>query len=183
MSLRLLHLSRRGVAAAALLLLAGCAGTTKAVAPVCPQLSLLQDAADLTRFAGPPGTPKDARALVMAADITAVPARCSSGGRDIVRATLSLHAQVRRGPQARGDVVQVPYFIAVMEGGKVLAEKDFTLPVQFRPNVDMVNAAGAPVDLNLPVTRTKSAAAYHIYVGFRLTHDELAYNRAQAHSN
>jgi hypothetical protein len=43
---------------AALLLVAlasGCASSQEQFAPVCPRLSLLRDAGDLTRFAGPEG--------------------------------------------------------------------------------------------------------------------------------
>ena len=41
-------------------------------------------------------------------------------------------------------------------------------------------ASGDPIDLVLPVTPKKSAAAYQIYVGFRLTPEQLAYNRHRA---
>ncbi|MDA8248358.1 MAG: hypothetical protein M0Z28_04200 [Rhodospirillales bacterium] len=177
MSPRSLRLPHAALAVAALLPLAGCSSGQKKVAPVCPQLSLLQDAVDLTRFSGPPDAPQDARTLVLAARIAAVPAKCEDGAPGEVRARLTVLAQLRRGPAAAGDTAQVPYFIAVTEGDQVLSEHDHMLGVKFPPNADQVTATGGEVVLNLPVTKTRTAAAYHLYVGFRLTPAELAYNR------
>ncbi len=173
---------RRAAMAALLPLLAACGGGGEEAkfAPACPQLSLLRDAADITRFAGAPGAPHDASTLMLAARITAVPATCGSGGPGQVRARLQLDALLRRGPATHGDTVAVPYFVAVTENGNVLSEEDHLLTATFRSNVDEIRAHAAPVELLLPVTKTKSAAAYHLYVGFRLTPDELAYNRRTA---
>ena len=171
--------SRLAAMAALLPLLAACAsgGDEAKFAPACPQLSLLRDAAELTQFAGPAGTPHDARTLLLSARITAVPATCGSGGEGEVRARLQLQTLLQRGPAAQGDTVAVPYFIAVTEQGNVLSEHDHTLTAKFRPNVDQIRANGEQVELVVPVTSTKTAAAYHLYVGFRLTKEELAYNR------
>jgi hypothetical protein len=179
MSPRLLRAPRPAIAAAALLL-AGCQAPGTQFAPACPQLSLLQDAGDLTRFAGPPGAPRDARSLAYAARITAVPAHCANAGPGEVRATLHVVAQLRRGPAASGSTVRVPYFVALTEGEQVLGEQDFALAVTFQNNVDRASANGEDIQVTLPVSKTKTAAAYHIYVGFRLTPDELAYNRQAA---
>ncbi len=174
----------RPAAVAAVLLLAllaaGCGSDAPQFAPACPQLSLLRDAGDLTRFSGAPGASHDARSLLLAARIVAVPAKCEDGGAGKVRAMLELTADVRRGPAAQGNAVSVPYFVALMEQGKVISEQDFTLAAKFRTNVDQVRVTGDQVDILLPVTAAKTAAAYHIYVGFRLTPDELAYNRQSA---
>ncbi len=171
---------RPAVAAAVLsVTLAGCGSSTK-LAPVCPQLSLLEDAADLTRFSGPVGTPRDARSLMLAAGISAVPAKCGLAGKSAVEAVLHVEAQMRRGPAASGDTAQVPYFVAITEGDHVLTEQDFVLGATFRPNVDQVAARGQDITLTFPISKTKTAAAYHIYIGFRLTAEELAYNRETA---
>ena len=147
-------------------------------APACPALSLLQDADNLTRFSG---NGHDITEMRVAARITAVPAKCMRADATHVRAVLSVDADVLRGPAAGRDAFNVRYFVAVTEGGHVLQEQDFALPAQFRPNVDQVSVKGEDIELLLPVTRKKSAAAYHVYIGFRLTADELAYNRAQQH--
>ncbi|HET9019705.1 MAG TPA: hypothetical protein VFN46_08965 [Acetobacteraceae bacterium] len=180
MPCRPLRLSRPVVLAATLLALAGCESSGPQFAPTCPQLSLLQDAGEVVRFGGAPDAPKDARSLALAAHIAAVPASCENAGPGEVRARVNLLARVRRGPAATGDTASVPYFIAITENGKVLNELDRTLAVKFRPNVDEVTAGGEAVEITLPVTKTTTAAAYHLYVGFRLTKAELAYNRGAA---
>lgn len=181
MSVPSLRLSRCALVATALLL-AGCGATSPSGVAICPKLSLLKDAADLTRFTGSPDAPHDARSLALTASISAVPARCGETKAGKVRARLNVVAQVHRGPAFQGDIVRVPYFIAITEGGKVITEQDFALAVKFPSNVDQANVTGQDIDLTLPVSKTKTAAVYHIYVGFRLTPEELAYNRKEAGS-
>jgi len=172
-----LHL--RGTAAVAILLatsLGGCDDSGPAFAPACPQLTLLRDAADLTRFR--PGG-RDLTDMMADARISAVPASCSYATPQTVTARMSVTVQVSRGPAAQGRTVSVPYFIAVTEGDQVRDEQDYTLNTSFPANVDSVTANGQEITLRLPITADKSAAAYKIYVGFRLNPDELAYNRAR----
>lgn len=176
MSLGPLRLSRRMALAAALLLPAGCSEPSP-FAPVCPKLSLLRDAADLTRFAGAADAPHDARSLALVARISAVPAKCGNGPKDKVLARLNVVIQARRGPAFRGDVAELPYFVGITDGDRVATERDFVVAAKFRANVDQVTVSGEEIDLALPVSSTKTAAAYHVYVGFRLTADELAENR------
>jgi hypothetical protein len=153
---------------------AGCGDNQPKFAPACPGLSLLRDAADLTRFR--PGG-RDVTDMVLDARITAVPAACSNGGPNKVKATLNVTTEVARGPAARGRTADFTYFVAVTEGGRVLDEQDYPVRATFPANTEHVVLTGDDIDLVLPVTREKSAAAYQIYVGFRLTPDELAYNR------
>jgi len=143
--------------------------------PVCPSLALLGDAADLARF---DGRGLDVTNLVTRARITAVPAQCETAKPGVVRATLHVDAEVSRGPASPATLPPIDYFIALMEGDKVLREQDFALAPTFAPNVDRTSVRGEDIELLLPVSQTKSAAAYRIFVGFRLSPDELAFNRA-----
>jgi hypothetical protein len=154
----------------------GCSSADE-FAPACPKLALLPDAADITRFAP---TGHDITDLVLTGRITAVPARCKADGRDKVAAELTLAADLTRGPAARTQTADVPYFVTVLEGSRVLDQQDYVLRAEFRGNTDRISANGDPIDLVLPVTPKKSAAAYQIFVGFRLTPEQLAYNRHRA---
>lgn len=146
-------------------------------APPCPELSLLRDAADISRFkAGG----RDLTDMIMDARITAVPAVCSRGEKSTTKAQLNVAMRVARGPAARGQTLEIPYFIAVTRDGDVLDEQDFRVAAVFPPNTDSVALSGQDVTLNLPVTPQLSAAAYKIYVGFRLTPEELAINRQRS---
>jgi hypothetical protein len=65
-------------------------------------------------------------------------------------------------------------FVAVTDGGAVLDKKLFSLTVEFAPNVDTARATSPEVRMVLPVTPTKSAAAYGVLAGFQLTPEEVA---------
>lgn len=157
--------------------LAAC-NSSEGFAPVCPQLALLRDGGDLTRFAG---NGRDITDLVLDAHLTAVPANCKYLDRSStkVQATLSVMMSLGRGPAMRGRAIDVPYFIAVTESDRVLDRQGYALRAEFPANADRITARSDPVTLDFPVSREKSAAAYQIWVSFQLTPEELAYNRGQ----
>jgi hypothetical protein len=157
--------------------LGACSSGDDKFPPVCPGLTLLPDAADMTRF---DGKGIDVTNLVVRASITAVPAKCESPDPGTVRATLNVDADIRRGPAGSAALPPIGYFIALMRGDTVLREQDFAFNPQFAPNVDRASVHGDDIELLLPVSKTKTAAVYKIYVGFRLTPGELAYNRTHA---
>lgn len=173
------HVTAPRITLAAALLLAGTAGgcgpSDDKFPPACPALSLLRDGGDLTRFSA---GGHDVTDMVLHARIVGVPAKCETVDAHQVMATLSVQAEASRGPAAKDRTMQAGYFIALLEGDKVLKEQDFALTATFPPNVDRINVKGDDLQLMLPVSKKQSAAAYHIYVGFRLTPAELAYNRA-----
>lgn len=144
--------------------------------PICPSLALLKDAADLQRFSG---NGRDISDLIVQARLTAVPATCTRADPSHVRARLQVAMEVTRGPAARVGALDVPYFVGVTKAGRVLDEQDYRLAATFPPNIDQVQARGDSIDLLLPVSREKTAAAYRIFVGFRLSPDELTANRAR----
>jgi hypothetical protein len=166
---------RAALPAASVLLLGGCDNPDK-FAPACPSLAFLRDAADLTRFA-PSG--QDVTDMELQARLTGVPASCQRDADDPskVMATLHVSAEVTRGPAAKTRDADLTYFVAVTEQEQVLNEQNFALHVSFPPNTDRVSVTDDEVDLLLPVNKNKTAAVYKIYVAFRLTPEELAYNR------
>jgi len=168
----------RAAAAGALLLagaVGGCGPSDDKFPPACPGLSMLRDGGDLTRFAA---SGRDVTDMVLHARIVGVPAKCETATPTTVRATLTVEAEVTRGPAAQQRSLPATYFIALTEGDTVVNEQDFPLIANFPPNVDRIGVKSDDIELLLPVSKTKSAAAYHIYVGFRLTPEELAYNRS-----
>lgn len=144
--------------------------------PICPSLALLKDAADLQRFAG---GGRDISELVVQARLTAVPATCTRADLTHVRASLQVAMDLTRGPAAQGGTLEVPYFVGVTEGGRVLDEQDYRIAARFPSNIDQVQVTGDTIDLLLPITREKTAAAYQIFIGFRLSPEDLAANRAR----
>jgi hypothetical protein len=77
----------------------------------------------------------------------------------------------------QGRETDVPVFVAVTEGETILDKRVFLMHVAFPSNVDRITLGTGDVDLVLPVSPTKSGAAYTVLAGFQLTPDQLMQNR------
>ena len=159
---------------AVLAALAGCGPSEQKFAPLCPQLKLLADGGDLTRMRGQ-GT--DLTDLEIQARIAAVNASCSEGKGGSVNATLQVVIDATRGPASTVRSFDLPYLVTVTANGQPIDQKLFVAPVVFPVNVDRNSVAGEELALNFPISAERPVQAYTIYVSFRLTAAELAYNR------
>jgi hypothetical protein len=83
----------------------------------------------------------------------------------------------------QGRTVDVPFFLAATEGGRVLDKKIYVMRVIFPENVDQVALTSDGVHMVFPVSTTKSGAAYTVLAGFQLTEQELAFNRRKGISH
>lgn len=166
-----------------LLLLAGCGGGSSSAIrglPVpCPGLSLVADAADLTRYR--PGGPQDLTGMVADARITGVNnGECERGrGGRTIRVTFNVGLRADRGPASDGREVEVPWFVAVTEKstGRILDKQVYIQVFSFPANATRTGGDSQPVVLELPVGETRRAPDYQVLVGFQLTPEELALNR------
>jgi len=161
--------------AAPLLALAGCgSGTADAFAPACPSAAIVRDAADLSRY-------RDARRDLIDTElegrITGINGNCKRDGADTVLTTIQVGIELTRGPAAPGRQAQVAYFVAVLDGERILDKQVFPLRAEFPANADRLRLVGDDVELRLKVQENKTAAAYRIDVGFQLTPAELESNR------
>lgn len=171
-----------GLCAPALLLpLFGCGPARNAFPPVCPSVHFVPALSDLTRYAGS-GPAHDLTDLVVQAKVLAVNGSCEPGDdNDHLAAKVKVTVSLQRGPAMKGREVDVPVFLAVTEGESVRDKQVFPVHFTFPPNVDRMTISSADIDLSIPVSAQKSAAAYGIIAGFQLSPDELAANqRARA---
>ncbi len=160
----------------ALFALSACGPDANTFPPVCPSTGILRDAADLTRFRG---ADTDLTSMVIDGRITGLAGRCKLDDPGRLRTTISVNMDLTRGPANPARVANVRYFIAAARGDTILDKQVITLPIAFRSNDDRMRVAADPVDLVFPVSDTVSGAAYRIIVGFQLTPQELAFNRAR----
>jgi hypothetical protein len=161
--------------AASLLGLAAC--TDKAAekfGPPCPTTAILRDAADLHRYRG---SGRDIIDNELDGRITAISGSCVRDGDSIVAATIAISMELVRGPVAGSRIADVAYFIAVLDGDRILEKRVYSLNPEFPPNTDRLRLTGESIELRVPVTPQKTAAAYRITVGFQLTPHELEINR------
>lgn len=160
---------------AALLGLSGCgAGTVDAFAPACPGAAIVKDAADMSRYRG---AGRDLTDSVVEGRITGIKGSCKRDGADTVVTNIQVGIELTRGPAAPGRQAALAYFVAVLDGERILDKQVFPLRAEFPPNADLLRLAGDDVELRLPVQENKTAAAYRIQVGFQLTPEELESNR------
>ena len=149
-------------------------GTEDKFAPACPGAAILRDAADLHRYRG---AGRDLTDTVLEGRISGLGGSCKRDGATTVVATIKVGIDLTRGPAAPDRQTDVTYFVAVLDGETILDKRVFRLRPSFEGNSNKLRLDGDEVELRLPVTRQKSAAAYRIQVGFQLTPAELAVNR------
>jgi hypothetical protein len=167
--------------ATALALLAGCGPGKDEFAPVCPTATPLWQAADLARYQDASAAAnQDVRNLILSGHIVAIPGKCQPGDKpNQLAADVSITIQLTRGPAMQGREADVPLFLAVAEGDKILDKQVFQTHNVFPAGVDQMTLTGSPVHLVFPISATKTGAAYTVYAGFQLTPAELAINRAR----
>jgi hypothetical protein len=169
----------RAVFVAALLPMAACAPDRDQFAPVCPGVAFLTPTADLTVFR-PGSSGRDLTDLMLAGRMQGIQGKCEPGkDKNSVDAVVAVGAILTRGPAMRGNQVNVPVYVAVTEGDRILDKRVYGLTATFPSNVDRVSVATPNVFMVLPVSPTKSAAAYSILAGFQLTPDQLATGRSR----
>jgi hypothetical protein len=164
---------------AALSPLSACAPERDQFPPPCPAVAFLTPTADLTIFR-PGSDGRDLTALMLSGRMQAIQGRCQAGAtKDTVEATVTVGATLSRGPALQGNQANVPVYVAVTEGNRILDKHVYTLTATFPSNVDRVDVSTPDVFMVLPVSSTKSAAAYSILAGFQLTPAQLANNPGQ----
>ena len=162
--------------AAPMLVLFGCGNDSQeAFAPACPGAAILRDAADLHRYRD---GQRDLIDTELEGRITGINGNCTRDGAATVVTTVQVGIELTRGPAAPGREARLAYFVAVLDGERILDKQVFPLRAEFPPNGDRLRLVGDDVELRLKVTPDKTAAAYRVEVGFQLTPEELEANRA-----
>ncbi len=159
---------------AALSALAACAPSVGQFPPACPQIGILKDGADVTRFRG---NGSDLTDMVIDGRITGARGKCALDDESHLRTSISAMMDVARGPANPTRKGLVVYFVSVTKGTTILDERDISVPLTFQENSDHVQFITDPVELVLPVDAKTSGAAYHVRISYRLSPQELAFNR------
>jgi hypothetical protein len=164
---------------AALPLLSACAPERDQFPPACPGVAFLTPTADLSIFR-PGSDGRDLTTLMVAGRMQGIQGKCKIGSeKNTIEATVTVGAELSRGPAMQGNQVNVPVYVAVTEGDRILDKQVYTLKATFPSNVDRVDVSTPQVFMVLPVSPTKSAAAYSVLAGFQLTSDQLTNSRGQ----
>jgi hypothetical protein len=172
MQIRLFRFRRLLAPALILLALGSCVPERGKFAPACPVPGLLKPLTDIARFRG---ASRDVRDLIVRARIVDIDGKCEPGDNpNTVVTTVQVVVDATRGPAMEGDAIGLPVFVAITEGDAIGDKALFSMPVEFKQNVDTVRVASKEIRMEVPVTPQKSAAAYSLVAGFQLTPDEVA---------
>jgi hypothetical protein len=153
------------------------------VLPSCTAVSVLKDAAFVTRFSNGGGT--DIIDVLHEGEVTGFTETCEYDGDDetgIGRMQTEINVQITatRGPADRQRAATFTYFIALTDlNREVLAKKSVDVVIEFPGNRGKVTAPDEIVGLSIPISPERSATDYLIFIGFQLTEEEIAYNRRQ----
>jgi len=94
------------------------------------------------------------------------------------RVKITLVFNATRGPANRNRRARFDYFVSVVDPNLgILDRQAYPLGVTFPGNKTRVEFSSNPIILELPITAKWSVSYYQIFVGLKLTHEELSYNR------
>jgi hypothetical protein len=161
-------------------LLAGCTLGRDEFPPACPAASVLPPTGDVALYRSTSGA-HDLTDVVLQGRVAGISGRCRPGDRkNTLDVAVTVGFDFVRGPAMQGDRIDVPAFVAVTEGERILDKKVYRVPAAFPRNVDRIHFTSAAVDMSLPVSANKTGAAYTILAGFQLTPQQLAASRGRA---
>jgi hypothetical protein len=156
--------------------LAGCTwfGSTKEGLN-CPPIVQAPNADTIAFFR--PGGGHDAKDVLAGGKIFKIDSTCA---RERVGVAINFELQFyvqRVFPQTKS--VTLPYFVAVVDPGQhVLSEQGFQVALDFSGADYYRESKPEKITIHLPVTDPSQAGAFTIVVGFQLTPDQMAFNRA-----
>jgi hypothetical protein len=150
-------------------------------APNCPEVSILADAANLTRFREGPG--RDLTDSLYQSQIKSVDSSCkyifdedTGEGRFVLRIIPTI--DISRGPANKNGRAVFDYFVSLTSASRdVLSKQSFPIRAEFRGNRTHLRFSDIPVFVDIPTDPQNKNTAYHLFVGFQLSRNELDYNR------
>ena len=170
---------RRAVSLAAvfplLAALGGCGPGRDEFAPACPVARPLPAAEHLLRYRNPtsPGG-RDPAELEVSGLLLGVDGKCRPGDTaNTLTASMTLRMQLEPGPAAPAGGVDVPYFVAVAQGERILTKRVFYTHVDVPAGHAPVVLTSDPIAVKLPLGPKQTGADYTIWVGFQLTQAEF----------
>jgi hypothetical protein len=162
------------------IMLPACDGGPR-VAPPCPNIIVVQDTAEVTKFRHGPG--RDLTDVVIDAKLERFSGFCETGYDDDVAeevtVELKLFFTVTRGPANTDRRGRVDYFIAIADADeRILAKQVFSTTVTFEGNRNRV-VTFEELEQEIPLSVGQLGDDFSVFVGFQLNADELVYNRAK----
>jgi hypothetical protein len=158
--------------------LSGCSIFEKKI-QVCPKVSILSDAAEMTTFQ--PGGGRDVTDVVLQGEVNAVTSECKyDKDTKVIDMTANLTLVAVRGAALRQGEVTLPFFVAVIDRKtqKILKKRTFQSPVPF-PEGRRRSGVSEVIVEHITVGADRTISDYEVLVGLQLTEEQVEYNRKQ----
>ena len=140
----------------------------------CPEVNKVGDVSRMTRFV--PGG-HDLTDVAFEAVVGQLAGSCSASDGQVV-VDLTVQFVAGRGPANTTRQARLTYFFAIVDkSATVLARQGFQTAVTF-PGNQTRNSVAEELEQDIPVANPLQGNQYRIFVGFVLTPEEIAYNRA-----
>ena len=148
--------------------------------PPCPRIKLLKDADIITVYR--PGSGRDITDIRYEAELKGFFGECDYVGKSRVYSkvnlTLRISYDISRGPAERGNLIKVPYFIAIPKYyPRPEGRSEFVSTVKFIENRDNMVVVDDEIAISLPLGKGQTGPETNVYIGFVLTKDQLDFNR------
>ena len=146
----------------------------------CPQVFILQDAQNLTRFK--PGPGRDITDIRFEAEIFDFRGGCDVDEDDNiweVEVELLVQISVERGPANKNKEIAFDYFVVLPDfEGQPSGKQIFPVKGEFEEGRTRLIYQDS-VELTIPLNNPNDAGRMEIVFGFQLTPEELKFNRAR----
>jgi hypothetical protein len=145
--------------------------------PLCPRISILADAAKVTRFR--PGAGQGTQDEVLKAELTRYQGSCFYD-RDAKQMTISLRVGIdaMRGAAAGGQTAKLDYFVAIPTFfPDPQAKTIMPVSIEFEKDKDRLRYTDDEVQVVFPLPNVREMARYEVFVGLQLDAAELERNR------
>ena len=177
----LFRLSRTGVALCAPLLLAACSifgnqvnmELSDEMKQSCVPVGIVAYTGEVTRFAG---NSRDASAVAVRGTLGKLKVTCrDSEDKKGLYADITFEVSATKGPAARSNSAEFPFFVGVSRGSEAVMEKNlYTSTHSF--DGENWSAFQENVTAYVPLGDEGEIQNYEVLIGLQLTKDELAYN-------
>jgi hypothetical protein len=154
-------------------LLASCTPGRDQFPPICPRPELPAVTGDVSAYR-PGATGAHLTDLVYAGRMMGIQGSCKldPDDKNTLVTTVQFAIELTRGPALRGREVDVPVYLAVTEGTRILDKRIIVLRGVFPPNVDRISLTTGELEMRLGISPQVSGAAYSILAGFQLTEQQ-----------
>ena len=147
----------------------------------CPQVSVLSDAALITRYVK--GSGRDIIDVDFTGKIVGIKGKCSydfdsDSGEGTVGIDVIAKFKMKRGAANKSRQADFQYFVSIVDDdGNILEKQTFTFSGKYLKNRFSVKKADSPIKLSIPLGGGKTGQDFTVYVGFQLSQEELKFNR------